>query len=299
MKRLVNRFFIFCFFAIPLATFILGLLISAIITPTYTAEAVVGPKIGATQNEPLSGIGAFRPLGLSLDVGQVDEFDLFMNALTAPGTLVQIDQTDLVYRALFETEWDATKESWNRPTGVAANVKFALYSLIGVNSWAPPGPERLRERLQAVVSIDEGSEEPLTVIRVRFPERTVSLYLLETLLAKADQRVRQEAKDDLLAQRRYLNTRLDEIAEKTVREGVLNLLVSTEYELMLAESGTPYAAKVYVQPHALPYPSSPRLVPILTIFVLLGLSAGTALFLHRLRDHRQQKPASDEQTADG
>lgn len=288
LNRLLSHIWLFPF---VLAFFaVLALLMYVCLTPIFTAYAMIGPPnaspVSAMQSEANSaGQSVRRLLGGGAGGGN-DPFLEYQQLLSSSRLVDDLIQKDHLLQTIFASQWDASRQDWYPPNGlhnVVASLKRALNRPVSDH----PDKHALQEFLTSQFSLYPAtsttasllaSNSSFMIASLQYGDPQQAERILETVLTRADNIIREEQRRDILARISYLQSELPSVTQ-TAQRGVLIDILSSQEELktmMVADKR--YAFTLVDPPHADRDPTFPMrpgraaiVVVLLSVAATLGL----------------------------
>lgn len=174
---------------------------------------------------------------------------------------------------IYASSWDSQTGSWQQPEGMVFRIREKLYGIFRFNRWSEPDLETLARHIRGRLKLSEETDNPFVEIRVEDKDAEFSLWLLTTVLAEADELLKQRDRAANVERKAYLRDRLEHTSVTEMRRLLLGMLMAEESNSMLLQGTRTYAFQIIEPAFAssrMTEPSLGRLV-VLPILVFLGL----------------------------
>ena len=190
-------------------------------------------------------------------------------------------------RRVFDREWDAPHRAWHPPTAMVVSASKWLKGMLGFDDpWRPPDGERLRTLLQQQIVIDRDRDKRITVISIATADPRLGRELLASLHGTVDDYMRQKSLRRAEAYIAFLKGELQRVTVEDYRMSLIQTIAQQEKLRMVAHTTLPFAADPFGPPTTLARPTSPNLLVVLAIAVVVGLLSGITLAF--VRDGRRK-----------
>lgn len=239
-----------------IAGLLLGVLLAAISSAKYQAQAVVIPA--AREGNSGSGLLGGSLGGLAALAGMSPEGDMRAESLATLQSRALtsrfIEQQQLMPR-LFAKKWDKAKNDWKtdirQPTLWEATEYFR----------------------KAVLKIEEDRKSPVITLTIVWTDPQEAAAWANRLVAMANEELRLRAKHRAEQNAAFLQDQLFKTSIIETRKSIYTLLESEIKTLMLTENGDEYAFKL-VDPAVVP---QKKISPNMVINAGVGLAGGLLL----------------------
>jgi uncharacterized protein involved in exopolysaccharide biosynthesis len=259
----------------------LVLLYQTINTPKYTARVVVTAQAPSTSlGGQLGRLGGFAALagaslGKSADVTEFDKFQ-FMLKSELLGTY-QAGRG--ILPVVFAEKWDAQRQEWRRPNGVAQSVKDTFFPAFGLKPWLPPDGRSLAEHYNRQLVLREVGETGMIELAFEDSDPQRAIRVLRTMVEDSNELLRAAAANRAAQKAAYLRQQLAIAQVAEYRTNLASLLANEEQVMTLSSTKLPFAADI-VEPYTVSaQPTSQRPFLYAIIAIIVGLSLGTFLAL--------------------
>jgi len=267
-----------------------GLLAYAAIKPVYTAVAIIGPPNPSPMSSLLSGLTggdgstsgiARRLLGGQTGAGAAnDPFQEYLQLLQSNRLATALVEKDNLLPKIFPDEWDATNNRW-RPPGVLHNLLGAAKRLLHRPVKDHADSDDLKTYLENHFGVSEvttrrssvfSAGSAYMIVAFSFTSPQEAEAILNTILHRADEIIREEQARDVLARISFLQAELPSVTQTEQREALITTLSGQEEMKMMIKADQRYASTLVDTPHASPTPTSP-MSPGRMLIGILFLSA--------------------------
>jgi hypothetical protein len=284
------------FFVILSAFVFLWALIYIFIPPTYTATATIGPPnpspiASLIANMGAPGIGggmAKKLLGAAGGGGSTnDPFQEYQQLLVSPRLIVELTQTKGFLPLVFSDQWDAAANKWE-DTSLVHDVAAVVKRLLQRPVKDQPDAVSLAEFLQLNFSVNQAADAGTTGVAslaslggnnyltlsldAKNPDKAEKI--LDTILAKTDDLIRQEQLRDVVARIAYIENELKRVTEADQRDALIQTLASQEQLKVMMVADKRFAYVLVSTPYASPvptWPTTPGKAVALSVFLSLVL----------------------------
>lgn len=256
--------------------------IVALMPPTYTATATLGPADNSDQpfsNADISsiaksGLGSIaKHLGAAAGgaLDQSDEvFEEYTTLFTSYRLASILASKDRLLPEVFSDKWDAQNHRWYpRDNFLDETVDF-FKTLLRRPVKAAPDADDLAKYLTDYMKSDTSLETGYATVTMQAGSPAEAERLLNLILSESDNIIREDKRRDVLARIAYLNRILEHNTLAEQRPELIDILSEQQQEMMMIESDHLYASLMIDAPHAPLKPSSP--VPTLDAAIALVLS---------------------------
>ncbi len=242
-KRLVMTF--------TSVTFLLGLILSYLISPVYQSTIVVSPVEETKNSSMLSGLGALsQTFGLASMTPATEDKTALAILKSKPFTN-QLFKDDKDLRMLFESRWDEEESTWIngiRPNDIMINSRFRK----GLRIEQEPDTN--------TIHISINSDNPVFASKIA-----------NQSIDALNEYMRQEAIEESVNSQKYLNETLNLTTIMDVKNVIYNLIEEQIKKSMLANVRKDYVFRVIDYASIPGSPVRPNRTFILFISSLLGL----------------------------
>jgi hypothetical protein len=296
------------------AVLLIGTIIMyAIGTPIFTAQATVGPpnpsplnSLAATVNgasASTTGI-ARRLFGGGGGAGSAnDPFTEYQQLLRSSRLADELVEKDKILPLVFEPEWDAQAGQWKKRGplhAVSTSMKRFLNRPVSDHPNSYSLQLFLEKNFSLTPVINARSLSSLSMgnsyinVALSYRDRERAEKLLGIILHRADEIIRQEQLKDITARIAYIERELPTVNETAQREALIDILSGQEQLRMMMVADKRFAYTMIDTPHASPKPTSPASPTInvvitaflsLIIWVLLVLCEPKVPFLQKWMPH--------------
>lgn len=242
------------------------------VTPAQTSGA------DAARLSAAGGLATLAGLALPNSQGTSD-FQLYLDALLSRTMADELAKDPGLMHKLFPSEWDEATQSWHEPpppTGWPA-IEMSIQDYLGYPSvpWHQPDGESLYGFINYYVKIQQDPRKTYKAdIIMTYPDRKFAVQFLNLLHQTADDLLRQKTIQRTKAYIAYLSNTLSKTTIAEQRVAIAQSLSEQEKSAMVAQSGSAYAADLFVRPWANSYPVSPAPAKTLLIFAAVGAFVG-------------------------
>jgi len=260
---------------------VIGVLFSVLILssakPTYTATMTVSQSEGAPRPGLSLGQYASAAAAVGIDIGgSADDanFTKFKVLLDSDLLSVALFRRDDLKPFLFGPGWNPETRTFSRPTGFTFELKEFIKGILGLRTWATPGPTEVRSALKRSLTFTADRQTGLVKIFVQDFSPESATFFLRTVVLEADALIRDAAKVRASNRIRYLNEALARTTQQDLRDAILSLLSGQQRSMMMASVDTTFAVEVIDPPYASTVPTSPVTRVVLVTYVLTMIVIG-------------------------
>jgi len=270
------------YFRLYLLLFALGLvgctLMYVLVEPVYTASATIGPPRPSPASSMLTGLGGGgaagsitkRLLGSSAGGQSTDPFDEYLAVLYSTRLANELTKKEHLLPVIFASSWDEKTGTW-RERGPLHRVMAAIKHFLHRPSTDHPDANYLRDYLSKHLDILGTTSKNLLVASSDSSYLAVSLpapsprqaeTILNVILSRADEIIRQEQLRDVNARITYLSSELPKISQAEQKDAIIQALSNQESLRMMLVADQRYASTLIDIPHASPTPTWPPSLPV-------------------------------------
>jgi LPS O-antigen subunit length determinant protein (WzzB/FepE family) len=251
--------------------------------PTYVATMTIAAM--ESQNPTPSGSGSVLASIAGLSGGSTQtRFLQEIEALTSSDVANRLASNPEFMHQVFASQWDGS--DWIRPHGIRASITGMLDRAANRPEWQSPSADDLRRLIQSSLVIDKVQPD---IFELRFPAKKAkdAVLILRSVQAQADEHLKLMAAAQAKSRIDYIEKRMQALSLNDQRSLLTQEMSNSLTELIHAESGAPYAAKVLDTANAPAAPASPRLSLSALAGAALGLFCGIALAFGKTRIFRR------------
>jgi uncharacterized protein involved in exopolysaccharide biosynthesis len=245
----------------------------AVIRPTYSAKAVLGPAERSNSSGLSSALnqlsGASSLLGVNLGSANSGDFVKFTQILQSERLARLLFQDTSLRPIFFGHVWSTRTHSWVEPSGMFFRIKQTLKRLVGMQPWTLPNPFVLQSTLAHRLDTMPDPVTGYLTLNFEAASPAGAQYALAKIIKGADSLVRQDLRSRSAGRISYLQHQLKAITIQDQRQAIIALLSTEERNMMMVSADRIYSADELDPPSASSVPSSPN----------VGFLVGTLMFL--------------------
>ena len=269
------RFWYPLYFAILALFLFLTMMMYLVTAPSYTAIATIGPPNPSPISSMLTNIngsssvtGGFAKRllgGAGGAVGGNDPFEEYLQLLHSYRLAKETTEKDKALLTIYYPEWDAQtrkKQSYGLLHNLYAGLQRLMRRPISVYTDADAVQNYFTQHLQ-ISSASSNRTSLLSTggsyINVAFDSSSPknAENMLNIILSRADNIIRQEQLKDVHARIEYIRSELPNVTQADQREALIETLSGQEEVEIMLVADQRYASTLIDPPHALPSPTSP------------------------------------------
>ena len=294
MRLYYQLYFVFLF-----AFLLLSVVMYLVMQPVYTATATIGPPNASPVTSLLTnfdgpGSSVKKLLGAASGGGQNDPFQEYLQVLHSSRLAIELADKDKLLTKLFSDRWDAVHHRWKPPSAtheLVAGIERALHRPVIDH----PDADTLADVLAGNFHVAEATSATSSLLTMGSAFMTASVKssspedaenLLNVVLSRADNIIRQEEQRDVLARIAYIEGELPHVTQAEQRDALIQILSSQEELNTMMVADKRFSFTMVDPPHASPIPGFPPR-PTMTIF----LAVLAALFFFAATVFLQTKSA--------
>lgn len=271
----------------------LSLAICAIVPPTYTAVAVIGPPGPSPINSMMASLSGGATSGIARRLfgggnlgGGNDPYQEYLQLLPSTRlSQVLVERNHLLQR-VFYRKWDFEHQRWKR-SWLSQLVLDPVRSLLHRPVPSEPNVDTLNRFLEDHLSVVKRSSGPLSAV---MPDSYVTVSfdyedagaaedILNTVLLETDNIIRADQRRNVLARISFLRQQLSQASiPADERTALISILADQEQLQAMIQADDRYASTLVALPYASPIPTFPPSPLVLTVFVAFA-SAGVWIAL--------------------
>lgn len=273
-------FFVFLFLFL-----LLGVAMYVFVDPTYTAYATIGAPSQSPVDALLAGGGGGagqsvkRLLGGATGSSSNDPFQEYQQVLRSSRLSQELAQNDNFLPELFGQDWDPVHKRWRSgpPRGFMVDLKRALHRPVVEH----PDADTLGDELGRILNITPVTSSASSLLSLggsgymtvsfKYKDAHKAEALLNAILSRADEIIRQDQRRDVLARISFLESELPTVTQTDVRQSMIQILSDQEELKTMIIADKRFAFTMIDPPHASPTPSFPPRPS--TALLLLALAA--------------------------
>lgn len=258
----------------------------------YTAELRVGPVQASSDgmSSKLGGLSELAPLvGVNIGGGATTQFQLYLEGVKSRDVADSLVKTPKIARTVFGNEWDASTQTWKKPTSTLAPASDVLHHLLGIpiTAWHAPDAGRMQQFLESNIVIEQDPKKSLVTIKFSYTDPAFATRFLGILNRAVDEKLRRRALARSSQYIDYLSGNLDTVTNAEHRTAIAQALGEQERIKMMASSNISYAAEAFEPPAASVKPTMPNSPRVLLAGLFLGIVIGAVTVLFRLNFGRR------------
>lgn len=278
-------FFVFLFLFL-----VFGAAMYAFVEPTYTAYATIGAPSQSPVDALLSGGGGAgqsvkRLLGGATGSSGNDPFQEYQQVLRSSRLSQELAQNDNFLQELFSHDWDASHKRWRAgpPKGFMVDLKRALHRPVIDH----PDSDTLGDELGRILNITPVTTSASSLLSLggsgymtvsfKYKDAHKAEALLNTILSRADEIIRQDQQRDVVARISFLESELPAVTQTDVRQSMIQILSDQEELKTMIVADKRFAYTLIDPPHASPTPSFPPRPTTALLLLVLAAFASFAL----------------------
>lgn len=252
--------------------------------PVYQAYLIAAPteqidaqSSGGAADRIAQALGATR----GNHTNSMDKMEVMIGSRQLAEKL-QLDHGLL--QTLFSGAWNEETGGWNRPPQDGNNLRSRIRAFFNLPNWSPPSIERLAVHLRNGIGVQPVKLTAMRRISYAHSDPEMAMRVLQLVYTAADDLMREQDRQRLEQQKRYLLQKIRQVELNENRQILLSLLSRAEQGLMLLDNDFPYVAAVVDPPRLPKQPVPPRVIeivglPTVAAFVIsLAIVLGFALY---------------------
>lgn len=262
------------------------------LTPaTYEISAVVAPvgdltgAADSASSGPTVAAGALALIGVTGRPAQVSRIDRFLMLLKSVRVAERLDAETHIMRSIFTRDWDKSNQTWSEPApNLFDTIGRPLRRLLGRPQWTAPSTYDLAKYLETNINVGLTVPErslPVYRLTIDSSDPLFALNLLSNLIRDSDNVVREIDSESSKRHMDYIVQQLGTVTNFEHRQALINLLTEQERTLMLAAPNQPYAVDLLEPVHASSRPTKPQVSILVTLGLILGVTAGVCFTVLR------------------
>jgi hypothetical protein len=194
-----------------------------------------------------------------------DPFQEYLQLLQSSRLAAELAQKDNLLPVIFYKRWDAQNERWKEP-GVLSNVISSIKKFLHQPVTQHPDSDALQDYLSKNFDVSSANTgrglAALTgpnymVASLQFTDHDKTATILNTILRRADEIIRQEQLRDVDARIAYIKSELPNVTQAEQREALIETLSEQEELQIMMVADQRYASTMIDVPHVDPKPTFP------------------------------------------
>lgn len=259
---------------------------SANFVPKHTAKMVI-----ATQKNQGS-IGGNAPRGrdgnLTSTIMQAlgtrgEKSDLMLQRiryiLKSRQLAIRLDEKFNLSREVFASRWDSKKGTWKTVTKAEPTLRDRLDIYLHQNQPRLSGPEALAIAVGNLVQITKIKKTEFWEVSLSHVDRDTALRWLRIIFKSADQLLREQDRQKMKEQIRFLRSRTEKAQLAGFRAALFGALIQQEKNLHLIDSDLPYSAHIVEPAFASEIRTMPNLMKTIGLPTLVAGFIGLLIVL--------------------
>lgn len=246
-----------------------------VVKPTFTAAATIGPPNSSPTSSLLAGGGAagagsqsVRRLlgGVSGSTAGNDPFQEYLQLLHSYRLAHDLAEKDNLLQRVYAARWDAENRRWKQSGILHRVVGFVKNAMHRPVSGAPNASD-----LQAFLSLHLqtapvrsantssflNSNSNFIDVSFDYGDRQEAVEILEIVLHRADDIIRQEQLRDVLARITFIDGELAKVTQAEQRDALIQTLSNQQQLRIMMVADKQFASTLIDTPHVWEIPSSP------------------------------------------
>jgi hypothetical protein len=267
--------------------FIVGFFYYAISERVYTAEAIIGPPKPSPINSMLSSMSS--SVGSSFinkiaggNGGTSDLFQEYQQLLYSPELATQLVNQDHILELIYAGKWDAAHNRWMN-LGRLHHVASFIYGIMRWPTVDNPNVDTLGKHLKKNLTISQSSTlaKGMAGLSLSGGQYFTISYsardpadaekILNIILKRADNIIRQRMQDDVFARILYIKNELQLENNAEQRTALINILEYQEELKIIMVADKRFSYDLISTPFASEIPISP-MAPARYMMIIFGVS---------------------------
>jgi uncharacterized protein involved in exopolysaccharide biosynthesis len=278
---------------VVIATVLVTVLISLLMTNIYQAKAVITP-IASKDNG--AGVGTLSALALQFGAlpGGSSAAEI-VNLLKSNILREKVIERYQLLPVLFYKQWDAEKKDWKRGISlnplvyvgklVKAITAGELQSVRKKDTGAPDVWDGLR-MLDSTVKVNQNIKENIIIITVDYYDPEMAAKMVEYFLTTLTDHMSSEARRVATINQKYLEEQLGKTADPLIKQKIYNLIAQQLETSMMAEVKENFAFKVIDPPRVPDKKIKPKRIQMALLSFVVAIFIG--VFLAFLMEHYEK-----------
>jgi hypothetical protein len=267
--------------------------LSFLAQPLYTAAAIIGPNQQRSDSSP-SGASRLLAAATNMNLGQQGgDFQTVLQMMYSARLASSLQKDPGIVQEIFPG-WNAAEQRWVEPGGLASTVKGWVRSLLGMPQWQAPTPTRIANYIADNVAYEPlaggGPLRGSSLVRVsyKFRDREFAMRLLNLLLRRSDDLIRDDRLSDTNNRIAYLENLVRETQQVELRDSFRSLLADQQRNQMMLRADRYYALEMIDPPDSDLSPTDPRasmvLLQMFSVGAITSLAILFAILWSRMRE---------------
>lgn len=266
---------------------VVGALLVAIIymhlaTYKYQAELAVAPpqtsssaSLSGALGGNLGGLAALAGVGGASGGGGLN-FQLYREAIFQRQTAETLAREPWVMQTIFQSDWDAARQSWAEPAGPLRRVRNSVIALLGIRGrdWSAPDAAKLQEYIGERVKVATSSKTPVVTISFEHPDPVFAARFLNRIHVVVDNNLKARLLSRTSENIDYISMKLQQVTIAEHRQALAQALSEQEKLRMTASSSVSFAAEPFGKAASSRRPVSPNPLIVLAAAIGAGLVIG-------------------------
>jgi hypothetical protein len=254
--------------------------------PSFTAKMIISPQVSQKDFSSSTGGGGsgltsklaavLGTEGSSESGGMFERLKLIMKSQQLAKRL---DERHGLSREIFASRWDSKKGTWKPPVKVELTWRQKLDVYLHQTQKLPMGTETLSRAVGGMVRFVPVEGTLFWEVQVRHVNPDIALRRLTIIFAEADALLREQDREKMLQQVKFLQDRVKTARLAGLRAALFGAMIGQEKSLHMMESGLPYSATIVEPAFASALRTTPNLAKMIGIPVLGACFAGVLLVL--------------------
>jgi hypothetical protein len=228
-----------------------GVLETASFVPKFTAKIIIAPQKsqgsigeGAPRSEG-SGVAASLMAALGGSGGQTGGMFQRLKFLMKSQQLAQrLDEQHKLSREVFAGRWDSERGVWKTVAKTEPTFSEQLGAYLHQDQAVLRGSEALARAVGGMVELEPIKKTNFSEIRLSHTNRETALRWLQIIFTSADQLLREQDREKIREQIRFLQTRTEKADLAGFRSALYGALISQEKNLHMIDSEQSYSADI-------------------------------------------------------
>lgn len=288
-KQHVLLFFVLLFVMLSFTVFYY-----VVTKPTYTASAVIGPPNPSPLNAMMSSTGLYSTIARKVIGGTGSSsnspFEEYQQLIQSSRLLSALVEQDKILPIVFYKNWDGQTHRWRAP-GPVGTARLALLRLMNRSVDPNPNDVTLGKYLDKNLTIEQ-SDSPAAsktalvsnstgylTLSLTCDDRETAEKLLDIILRRTDEIIRQEQLNDVEARISYIKGELLNTTQAEQKESLIQILTSQEELKVMMVADKRFSYVLVSPPYASMQPTKPGRPSkafVLALFLSLGVWMGLA-----------------------
>ncbi len=206
----------------------------------------------------------------------VTPFQQFLAIMDSRDVAEEMERRGHYMERLFPERWDAVKNTWKpQPHNIFTLLKGGIKEILRLPNYSHPVIADLARIIHDRVGIDEDEKESIYTLNFAAKDPVLAKGFLSALYSSIETVLLRRERVTAIARVDATLRQIDQTTVDSNRQALLNVLTAFQMRAIQAEVGSPFGARILLEPTAPNQPNDPSII----LFMGGGFLGGLVLSL--------------------